>query len=171
MKKFKTTAAIAATAMMLSICMCGCVIDNEDQSGKPIAYEVTEDNIIKKVTEKPKSYPNAIRGIGECIFKKECLDYLSELKPNNKAGALQKLITSKKIFNSNKNEIDVILDILGICGVLENKEHYCYSEGFMDCTDRNPPENTNDYAYPVNWWRAQDGINTNRIKVVFPMMS
>ena len=27
MKKFKTTAAIAATAMMLSICMCGCGMD------------------------------------------------------------------------------------------------------------------------------------------------
>ena len=27
MRKFKTTAAIAATAMMLSICMCGCGMD------------------------------------------------------------------------------------------------------------------------------------------------
>lgn len=101
----------------------------------------------------------------------EILDCVNELKPNNKAGALQKLITSKKIFSSNKNEVSVILDILGICGVLENKEHHCYSEGFFDCTDRNPPEETNDYSYPVNWWRAQDGINPERLKIVFPMIN
>lgn len=101
----------------------------------------------------------------------QILNCVFELKPNNKAGSLQKLITSKKIFNSNKNEVSVILDILGICGVLENKEHHCYSEGFLDCIDRNPPEETNDYAYPINWWRAKDGINSDRLKIVFPMLN
>lgn len=100
----------------------------------------------------------------------QILDCVSELKPNNKAGSLQKIITSKKIFNSNKNEVSVILDILGICGVLENKEHHCYSEGFFDCIDRNPPEETNDYEYPINWWQVKDGINSDRLKIVFPML-
>lgn len=96
--------------------------------------------------------------IFECVY---------ELEPKNKAGSLQKLISSKKILKSNKNEISTILDIFGICGILESKEHHCYDEGFYDCINRNPPELTNDYAYPVNWWRAQDGINKERVKVVF----
>ncbi len=97
----------------------------------------------------------------------DILKCVYELKPHNKVGALQKLISSKKIFKANKNEVSVIMNILGICGILETEEHHCYSEGFYDCIDRNPPELTNDYAYPVNWWRAKDGINIERIKKVF----
>ena len=95
------------------------------------------------------------------------LDCVSELEPNNKVGALQRLVTSKKIMKSNKNEMSTLLDILGICGILESKEHHCYAEGFMDCLDRDPPETTNDYKYPVNWWRAKDGVNQERVKTVF----
>lgn len=73
-----------------AICVCGVVYDGEDNSGKPIAYTVDgEDNIIDLV-EKPKNgYPNDIRGIGECVFKKECLDYLLELQPNKERGELE----------------------------------------------------------------------------------
>lgn len=72
-----------------AICVCGCVIDATDKSGKPIAYEIDECQHIIKVTEKPQSYSNAIRGIGECIFKRECLDYLLSLKPNSMRGELE----------------------------------------------------------------------------------
>lgn len=77
---FKTTNAI---------CVCGGIYDENDQSGKPIAYEVDESNTILKVKEKPDSYPNAFRGVGECIFKVECLDYLLKLQPNPKRGELE----------------------------------------------------------------------------------
>lgn len=93
-----------------------------------------------------------------------CVDLL---EPSNKAGGLQKMITSRKILKSNKNEISILLDILGVCGILENEEHHCYDEGFFDCINRDPPELTNDYAYPVNWWRAGDGINKKRFEIVF----
>lgn len=72
-----------------AICMCGVVIDSEDYSGKAIAYETNEDGVIIKVTEKPQKYSNDYRGIGECIFKKECLDYLSALKPNSQRNELE----------------------------------------------------------------------------------
>ncbi len=63
-------------------CICGAVIDAEDFSGKPIAYSVDKDNVVTAIEEKPKSYPNAVRGIGECIFSRDCLKYLDSLKPN-----------------------------------------------------------------------------------------
>lgn len=95
------------------------------------------------------------------------LSIAESLEPHQKAGGFQKAITSAKIIKSNKNEIDVILDILGICGILESSEHHCYDEGFMDCIHRDPPELTNDYAYPVNWWKAKYGINKERFDIVF----
>lgn len=72
-----------------AICVCGGIVDENDLSGKPIAYDVDALNTIIKVTEKPDSYPNAFRGVGECIFKKECLEYLQNLKPNAKRGELE----------------------------------------------------------------------------------
>lgn len=72
-----------------SICTCGVIIDGEDQTGKPIAYKVDSDFIVE-VEEKPSNgYPNDIRGIGEVIFKKECLDFLTRLQPNPKRGELE----------------------------------------------------------------------------------
>ena len=70
-------------------CCCGVIIDASDNSGKPIAYNVNDNQIIS-VEEKPSNgYPNAIRGIGEVIFSKESLDFLSILEPNPKRGELE----------------------------------------------------------------------------------
>lgn len=38
---------------------------------------------------------------------------------------------------------------------------------FQDMYHRNPPELTNDRAYPVNRWHVGDGINEKRYKIVF----
>lgn len=95
------------------------------------------------------------------------LSCVKKLEPHQKAGGLQKAITSAKLFKSNANEVRTILDIFGICGILESTEHHCYDEGFMDCINRNPPELTNDYDYPVNWWKAEYGINESRFEIVF----
>ena len=46
-----------------------------------------------------------------------------------------------------------MLDILGICGVLSSADHPCYADKFA--------------PYPVNRWYARDGINLNRLKIVF----
>ena len=89
------------------------------------------------------------------------------LSPANKAGALQKAITAAKLFKSNKNEVDVILDILGVCGIFEDPAHHCYAEDFMSTLNRDPPELTNDYSYPLNRWKAEYGINKARLNEVF----
>ena len=100
----------------------------------------------------------------ERIFR-DILKCTSELLPHNKAGALQKLVSSKKVLKSNKQEVSVILNILGICGVLSSKEFPCYYEDFYH--DRDCEELTNDYLYPANRWRGSDGINEEYLKMVF----
>jgi hypothetical protein len=61
-----------------------------------------------------------------------------------------------------------MLDILGICGVLSSADHPCYADKFAPCDgSRDSVESKNDYAYPVNRWYARDGINLNRLKIVF----
>ena len=72
-----------------AVCVCGVIIGGTDFSMKPIAYDIKEDGTIVKVKEKPDEYHNDIRGIGECVFSKKCLDYLLDLKPNPRRGELE----------------------------------------------------------------------------------
>lgn len=90
-----------------------------------------------------------------------------ELEPNQKAGALRQLITKKKLLKSNKAEVEVILDILGICGILSSPDAPSYCDHFANVMERSPREHTNDFTYPVNRWHASDGINEDRFQKVF----
>lgn len=97
----------------------------------------------------------------------DILGCVSELNPDKKVGELQKILTSKKIIKSNKNELQILLDILGICGILSSSDNPCYADSFVDTYGRAPIESKNDFAYPANRWRASDGINKDRMRIVF----
>ena len=87
------------------------------------------------------------------------LDTVTQLEPQQKAGALCQLLTRKKILKANKNELSILLDILGICGVLSSPDAPCYCDHFTNEFARSPVEHTNDFAYPLNRWHAADGVN------------
>ena len=98
---------------------------------------------------------------------KAVLHAMKELPSGKKAGAYRELITKKKLIKSNKNEMEVLLSILGICGILSGADEPCYCDRFVDVWHRAPKEHTNDYAYPVNWWHVSDGVNEDRFLKVF----
>lgn len=98
---------------------------------------------------------------------KRILQCVNKLEPRDKAGKLRDMIAKEKIFKSNKNEISGILNILGICGVLSSNEFPCYENKFVDENRRSPVEYKNDFRYPVNRWRASDGINYIKFKKIF----
>lgn len=98
---------------------------------------------------------------------KRILQCTGELETEDKAAKLRDLIRSEKILKSNKSEIDVILNILGICGILASKECPSYEDKFVDEYDRAPLEHRNDFSYPVNRWTANDGINYEKFEEIF----
>ena len=68
MKKFKTTAAIAATAMMLSICMCGCRMDetSKDNATTSEQTQMTTGNAINS-NGVGNGIKDAADGVGEGV--------------------------------------------------------------------------------------------------------
>ena len=98
---------------------------------------------------------------------REILQTIGELPPSKKAGAYRDLLAKKKIIPSNRYEISSLVDILGICGVLSTVEHPCPDVEFRGAAGIDPPEIRSDIAYPVNWWRAHDGVNEARFSKVF----
>ena len=95
------------------------------------------------------------------------LDAMGDLPPEKKAGAYRGAITKGKLLKSNRSEVEALLNILGICGVLSGPEAPCCCERFVDEWARAPLEYSNDFAYPVNRWRVSDGVNEARFRVVF----
>ena len=98
---------------------------------------------------------------------REILRSIGELEPRRKAGAYRDLLVKKKIIPSNKYEISSLIDMLGICGVLSTVEHPCPEVEFRGYNGIDPPEIRSDIAYPVCWWRAEDGVNRERFQKVF----
>lgn len=65
-----------------------------------------------------------------------------------------------KIFKSNKSERDVLIAILGFCGVLETPIHSGYSSTFVPVIERHLPDRRFvDMPYPACWWQSNIGIN------------
>ncbi len=102
----------------------------------------------------------------KAIFK-SILSAIQELPPSQKIGRYRELITKKNLLKSNKSEVEVLLNILGICGILSGEDAPCYCERFADVWQRSPIENTNDYEYPVNRWHVSDGVNEEHFRKVF----
>lgn len=98
---------------------------------------------------------------------KSILYTMDELPPSKKAGAYREQITKKKLLKSNKDEVEILLEILGICGVLSCTDAPCYCDCFVDVWHRAPVEHTNDYKYPLNRWHVSDGVNKERFRKVF----
>lgn len=73
---------------------------------------------------------------------------------------------------SNKAEREVIVDILGVCGILETPDHPGYSQSFVKYSDRElPPHHFVDRAYPVCWWRSDDGVSHSSLLRALPRLA
>jgi hypothetical protein len=82
------------------------------------------------------------------------------------AANLQKFIP--KELKSNKDERESLLDILGVCGVLQTAEHNGYLHKFVKYSDRVlPPQRYVDRMYPFCWWRGSDGVNVSALDELF----
>lgn len=73
-----------------------------------------------------------------------------------------------KVFKSNVNERENILNILGICGILETDEQKGFYNNFIRYNEREDrPVNKTDWSYPVDWWQGKFGINEEVWKYYF----
>lgn len=113
--------------------------------------------------------PKVLPSESDKLILKKILECPKKLNPNDKASQLVKLIVQEKILKCNKDEVRVILEILSICGILVNKEYPSFCEKFVDEYSRSPLEYKNDFSYPLNRWRALDGVDYQKVKEIFKM--
>ncbi len=72
------------------------------------------------------------------------------------------------VIRSNKSEREILIGILGLCGILATGEHPGHFPRFVPHAKRElPARRFVDMAYPACWWRGADGLNDKAIEFWF----
>jgi hypothetical protein len=72
----------------------------------------------------------------------------------------------------NQREREMLLDALGVCGILESPDHRGHFAGFVPSADRAMPGRFNvEMAYPACWWRATYGLNDAALHALLPSLT
>ena len=108
-------------------------------------------------------------------YKKEDIDILikilelaKEMGDSNKYTALRKLITKAKFINASGNEINVILGVLSVCGVLQTPDHRGFADSFSKRSEWGFEGYETELFYPLFFWKGRDGIDCKALEKVFP---
>jgi hypothetical protein len=106
---------------------------------------------------------DADRSIG-----RELVDTLRHLPDNITASQAAPRLNMVK---GNKAERETILDILGVCGILQTPDHHGYHHRFVPVTQRDdPPQRFVERTYPVSWWKGRDGVNDGALRTFLPSL-
>lgn len=90
------------------------------------------------------------------------------LQSEKKVGAYKEILQKSKILPFKSREYSQYLDILGYLDILHTEEHHGITKQFIRVQDmKEAEEHKNDYGYPVRFWRAQNGVDWNRVSKLF----
>jgi hypothetical protein len=110
--------------------------------------------------EPPKPVPEDL-----AIFR-SLVHAISEAGPAVTSAKLQSNLAST--LKSNKAERDVLVAILGYCGILSTTEHPGYSDEFVPSKRRRLPDrHFVDMNYPACWWSGEAGLNQVKLAEYF----
>lgn len=97
----------------------------------------------------------------------ELLRIIEAVSPATSAAMLSRHLASAGL-RSNKAERDVVIGILGLCGILGTDAHPGYAQRFVPYSERElPPRRFVDMPYPACWWQGSDGINKEAFRLYF----
>lgn len=83
-----------------------------------------------------------------------------------------RLAAQLRMVKGNTAERAVLLDILGVCGVLGTGEHPGYATAFVAAADRElPARRYVDQSYPVCWWKGRDGVDEDALRLLLPQLA
>jgi hypothetical protein len=73
-----------------------------------------------------------------------------------------------KVIKSNKAERDIIVSILGFCGILGTPEHPGFADSFIHVSERRLPDRRFvDMQFPACWWQGSVGLNKTKLAEFF----
>ena len=95
------------------------------------------------------------------------LGALRDLSASMQLKELEKSLTG--VFPSDKGERQVVLEILGYCGILQPKAYPSLRERWLAPHERPEPDHfyKKEWRSPVSCWTGEDGVNENAVAFWF----
>lgn len=100
---------------------------------------------------------------------KKILLFANNFDEAKTATMLRNELVKEKLFLSNKDEVTGLLETLGICGILEAKEHKGFWDSYTPMFERDSGDLRQYFSYPFHWWKGKDGVNYENVKNIFKM--
>lgn len=98
---------------------------------------------------------------------REILSFADNFDKTKTATMLRNELAKEKLFPSNKDEVTGLLETLGICGILETKEHRGFWDSFTPMFERDSGDLRQYFSYPFHWWKGKDRVNYENVKNIF----
>jgi hypothetical protein len=103
----------------------------------------------------------------------QIIDYLRQLPPNTTAAQASPGLT---MLPGSKPEREVLVDILGICGILHAPDHPAYTDHYIphttaDSVSLAPPRRYLFGHHPTWWWTAAGGISNRALHHFLPQLT
>jgi hypothetical protein len=116
---------------------------------------------------------NQIEDIKPCEYDLQVMHQILSIIKNCASQTRPRDLEKKlaKVLTSNKAEREILIDILGFCGILQPWNKPGFFDSFVNYSNRTvPPVNKIDWQYPISWWRGSDGINLTAVHYYFPQL-
>ena len=99
----------------------------------------------------------------------QLINYLRQLPPKTTAA---QAAPDLKMIKGTRAEREILLDILGVAGILQTYGHPGYADAFIPAVQRvTPPRHYVFKHYPICWWTAADGVNTRALRQFIPQLT
>lgn len=101
----------------------------------------------------------------------EIIDYLRQLPPKTTAAQAAHGMT---MVPGTRDQRNVLMEILGICGILHCPGHPGYADAFVPDWKAGTDWPAQRFAfgvYPVWWWKAEGGISQDSLRQFLPQLS
>ncbi len=87
------------------------------------------------------------------------IGFIKALDEKAAPNEVKKGLKTVKGFKGNLEQARCFLEILGFCGILETEKHKGYLTNYTNPGLAPAKTHRSDWAYPVDFWTAKDGIN------------
>lgn len=102
----------------------------------------------------------------DCLRK--ILQRISVLPPKSKVSGLVKEMAP--LIEATIEERRTLVTILGYAGILQPRSQKSFFEVFVPLKEREDDNSDSDWDFPINLWRASDGVNRDALNFWFPKL-
>lgn len=104
----------------------------------------------------------------DVVIGRRLISFLRGLPAETTAAQAAPQLTMIK---GNNAERGVLMQILGLCGILRTTDHPGYADSFVPYSQRaEPPLRFPFRRYPIWWWTAAYGVNDDAIRLFLPQI-